>query len=155
MRPFVSLQTWGFTKNELRVIILLSSTLLLGLLVRWYTGAQSEHPAAVVQFDYSHSDREFAERSKRLSELSLPPVIDKQTQVPRSVKPLLRPHSININTATKTELMSLPGIGEQYAERIILYRQDAGPFTDIDDLQKVKGIGKKILERLKPFIVVE
>ncbi len=155
MRPFVSLQTWGFTKNEIRVIILLSSTLLLGLLVRWYIGAQSEHPATVAQFDYSNSDREFAERSKRLSELSLPPVLDKQKKILPTAKPQLKPQSININTATKTELMSLPGIGEQYAERIILYRQDAGPFTDINDLQKVKGIGKKILEKLKPFIVVE
>ncbi len=59
---------------------------------------------------------------------------------------------ININTASKNELMSLPGIGPAMAERIIHYREDYGNFSGLDDLDKVKGIGNKKLEKLKEKI---
>ncbi|MBM2846858.1 MAG: competence protein ComEA [Bacteroidetes bacterium] len=51
--------------------------------------------------------------------------------------------------------MQLPGIGESYAERIILYREDYGSYTSVDDLTNVKGIGKKTLERIRPFLTVK
>ena len=56
---------------------------------------------------------------------------------------------ININTAGKQELMKLPKIGPVTAERIMRYREDYGSFVELDDLMKVKGIGPKLLERLK------
>ncbi len=52
---------------------------------------------------------------------------------------------ININTATAEELISLKGIGEALAQRIIEYRGASGPFETVDDLMNVKGIGPKIL----------
>jgi competence protein ComEA len=61
---------------------------------------------------------------------------------------------ININTATKEELESLPGIGSVTAEAIILHRNAEGPFTRIEDIQKVPGIGPAIFEDLKPLITV-
>ncbi|MFN0158385.1 MAG: ComEA family DNA-binding protein [Bacteroidota bacterium] len=157
MSLYSSMQTWGFTKNELRVILLLSSTFLVGLAVRWYATTHEAHPGAVGPFDYSESDRQFAERSKRLAELALPP----QTEQPKAQASLSKPESppmlgsININTATKAQLMQLPGIGEQYAERIIIHREDFGLFASVDDLRKVKGIGKKRLEKMRPFITLE
>lgn len=60
--------------------------------------------------------------------------------------------SININTASKSDLMTLPTIGPVTAERIIRYREDFGTFQVIDDLLKVKGIGVKTLEKIKPLI---
>ena len=62
---------------------------------------------------------------------------------------------ININTASKEELMSLPKIGEVTAERIILYRMENGDFKDIDQLLEVKGIGKKILELIRGKVKFE
>lgn len=56
---------------------------------------------------------------------------------------------VNINTATAQELTTLPGIGQAKAEAIIKHREANGPFKSVDQLTEVKGIGDKILEKLK------
>ena len=48
---------------------------------------------------------------------------------------------INVNNASKGELMRLPGIGDELSDKIIAYRSIYGGFTTMDDLQSVKGIG--------------
>lgn len=63
--------------------------------------------------------------------------------------------TVNINTAGLEELMSLDGIGETYAGRIIEYREKNGPFQAPDDILRVKGIGEKTLEVNKDRIVVK
>lgn len=62
---------------------------------------------------------------------------------------------ININTATKAELETLPRIGPAIAQRIIDFREENGKFAKITDLLKVKGIGEKTFEGLKDLITVE
>ena len=62
---------------------------------------------------------------------------------------------ININTASKTELTLLPGIGESRAQDIINYRNEYGRFTSAEDLLKIKGIGEATLEKLRPYIVFD
>jgi competence protein ComEA len=59
---------------------------------------------------------------------------------------------ININTASQTELESLPGIGETRAQDIIRYRETNGAFQSIEDLQKVAGIGAATFDRLRSLI---
>lgn len=59
---------------------------------------------------------------------------------------------VNINRAGPQELQRLPGIGSAYAARIVEYRQKYGAFASLEDLEKVSGIGKKKIERLKPYI---
>ncbi|OBZ19207.1 hypothetical protein A8L34_06705 [Bacillus sp. FJAT-27264] len=59
---------------------------------------------------------------------------------------------INVNIATVAELMNLPGIGEKKAQAIIDYRNSKGAFRGATDLGKVKGIGPKVLEKLRPLV---
>jgi competence protein ComEA len=61
---------------------------------------------------------------------------------------------ININFATSQELESLPGIGEELAERIIEYREVHGYFESIDAIKKVSGIGDKKFNDIKEMITV-
>ena len=56
---------------------------------------------------------------------------------------------VNINTATKEELMTLKGVGEKRAEEIINYRTKNGPFKTVDDLEKVPGIGPGIMKQIR------
>ncbi|MEK4158059.1 ComEA family DNA-binding protein [Paenibacillus odorifer] len=60
---------------------------------------------------------------------------------------------VNVNTAGVKELMDLPGIGEKKAQAIMDYRNRVGTFRSLSDLGKVKGIGPKMLEKLKALVI--
>lgn len=62
---------------------------------------------------------------------------------------------ININMASAAELQALPGIGPTYAERIVAYREAHGPFTAIDQIMQVNGIGRACFEQIRAQITVE
>lgn len=68
---------------------------------------------------------------------------------PKNVE--LAPSSININTASATELDRLPGVGPVTAAKIIDYRKQHGGFSSIDELLAVKGIGPKKLEAMRKY----
>jgi competence protein ComEA len=59
---------------------------------------------------------------------------------------------VNLNTATVTELMQLPRIGQKTAERILAFRKQHGGFQRPEELMNVKGIGEKSYAKLKPFL---
>ncbi len=62
---------------------------------------------------------------------------------------------VNINTASVEEIAKLEKIGEKYAERIVQYRKEHGPFEKPEDITKVKGIGPKTFELNKDKISVK
>ncbi len=61
---------------------------------------------------------------------------------------------ININSASLSQLDSLPGIGSTYAQRIIDYRQANGGFKNIEEIKNVKGIGDKTFEKFRDLITI-
>lgn len=61
---------------------------------------------------------------------------------------------VNINTAPKEQLTTLKHVGDAIADRIIEFRKNT-PFTDVEDIMKVKGIGPKILEANKDKMCVK
>ena len=62
---------------------------------------------------------------------------------------------VNINTANVDELATLTGIGPAKAEAIVQYRNDKGQFKKIEDLTGVKGIGDKIVDKIKPEVTID
>lgn len=61
---------------------------------------------------------------------------------------------INVNTATAADLEVLPGIGEVLAGTIVAYRDEHGPFSSVDQLEDVSGIGPVTLEELRDLVTV-
>jgi len=59
---------------------------------------------------------------------------------------------VNLNTATKDDLVLLPGIGGTLAEQILIYRDEHGEFSSVEQLRKIKGIGTKKFEKLRPYV---
>lgn len=70
------------------------------------------------------------------------------TSVPAVIFP------IDINRADKEDLIALPGIGEVLAQRILLYREENGDFSAVEELLNVNGIGKKRFEEILDLIII-
>jgi competence ComEA-like helix-hairpin-helix protein len=64
----------------------------------------------------------------------------------------LRPAAIDVDRASASELMRLPGIGPALAARIVADRASRGPFGSPEALRRVPGIGPRILGRIRPFL---
>ena len=62
---------------------------------------------------------------------------------------------VNLNTADKNELMSLPGIGEKRAGEIIKFRENKGKITSKEDLLEIQGISEKLLENIYDRLIVD
>ena len=72
--------------------------------------------------------------------------IDRAEQVPASFH-------VDINSADWPEIVVLPGVGEKLARAIVEHRTETGPFSSLDSIQDVPGIGEKKLEKLRPFLL--
>lgn len=62
--------------------------------------------------------------------------------------------AVNLNTATKKELMTLDGIGSKKAEEIIKYREKT-PFQKPEDIKNIKGVGDKLFDKIKDKVEVK
>jgi competence ComEA-like helix-hairpin-helix protein len=169
----------NFTRNEIKVLSLLLLILILGFGIKITKGFISGDS---VIFDYTKSDKMFKDKSDNLlsvlsdtnfvvdslftkDELK---TINNVKSAEDSLKSLdgvkkkkgkkgddLKEKSININTATKELLILLPGVGDSTADKILMYRKEYGGFKKIEDIMKIKGIGVKKFDKLKPFITIE
>ena len=129
----------ALTGTERKVAIFLVGAFIIGTGIRLFRETFPHEE----QFDYRSSDSTFAALSAAPEREEPGDSVSEQTKSP-----------VDINTATKEQLMALPGIGEVTAERIILRREDVGPFSSIEELRTVKGISKRKFEKLRPLIAV-
>ncbi len=68
------------------------------------------------------------------------------------IDPLTVRLQVDVNAAELPELINIPDVGDTLGQRIIDYRRQNGPFTNVDQLRHVKGIGPKMLEKIKPYL---
>ena len=64
-------------------------------------------------------------------------------------------HRIDLNRATRSELVQIPGVGTQLADRIVLHRETHGKFGRVEDLSNIHGIGDATLNKIRPFVAIQ
>jgi competence protein ComEA len=67
--------------------------------------------------------------------------------------PLVAKFQVDVNRADWPELVQLPSVGQVLAERMIAERERGGMFRSVDDLERVRGIGPRTLERIRPYVL--
>lgn len=152
----------GFTQTEIKVILFLVVVFLVGAA---YSIVNNSSKAEYINFDYSEQDSLFSFYKKNFTtDKSLDEGVDIKQEVlelkplnyERNKKPPLpKEKSININKAGTNQLISLPGIGEKTAQKIILLRDKRGGFKNLEELKDVKGIAKVKFNKIKKFLYIE
>ncbi len=61
---------------------------------------------------------------------------------------------LDLNMATVEQLQQLPGVGPSTAKEIVKFREKSGPFRRVEDLLAIRGISKRRLEKLRPYVTV-
>lgn len=97
---------------------------------------------------------------KALRSAGIKPEAADTTKIKIYIPPLsevqeIKTQKININTASSILLQSLPQIGPVLADRIIQYRNEKGPFKNIEELTRVRGIGQATLNKIRDLVTVE
>lgn len=78
-----------------------------------------------------------------------------EEEKPREPQAVLPDGRIVLNLAGENELVKLPGVGPKRAQAILAVRQRLGRFRRVEDLLRVKGIGRKMLDRIRPVVVLD
>lgn len=154
---------FGLTKQEAIVLIILISGGLTGMIIR-RTGVMSMQGMRAhegMERASSIIDSIILSEERRLQHMlladsshdTIPSFLDRGIQNHAPKKREKQPMIIDINKAGLHEFMQLPGIGQSTAEKIVAYRTQQ-PFTDIEDIMNVKGIGEKKFEKMKPYLKV-
>jgi competence protein ComEA len=138
----------GFTRSEQRVVVFLVLAFVCGSIVRYVRILSNPSPV----YDYATSDSAFAARSRLLDSAARGTDDEPDSALAAGDA---RDSVVNINTAGKDRLMSLPGIGEAMAERIMTWREEHAQFRSVRELMNVKGIGKKKFARIEKLCTVQ
>ncbi|MCK4307196.1 helix-hairpin-helix domain-containing protein [candidate division WOR-3 bacterium] len=133
------MERW-FTPQERGVVLFLIFALVLGGIIYIY---KLKNPYFAPELKITREEKRDAE----IQEL-----IQKTKTNLESLDSLTT--QVNINKASKKELMKLSGIGEVYAQRIIDYRERNNGFKNIEEIKRIRGIGKKKFDKLKEKITI-
>lgn len=161
---FAAFRRWWFFRVEQLQITRREriSVMILILLITGVHGVNEVLRRIEVTPPESHQKllEEFQERSRhtpaieRVKPESAPPLLSSADETAPSEKKEAPIPTVNINTADLAALERLPGIGRTYARRILEYREQVKGFRSVDELTRVKGIGPKTLEKLRPHITL-
>lgn len=155
------------TASEMKVIIFLLLAFATGFILKSvFKVAPNQN---IRNFDYSYQDSLFVsigiieDSTSSKTEISNKKVDYKREVLDFSERdfkksktdPAPSEKSINLNSASVSDLMMLPGVGQKTAESIIEYRNSRGGFRYIKELLEVKGIGTSKLEKIEKFVFIE
>ena len=125
---------FGFTRNEKRVVLFLTAAFLSGALIK--AVRENAHPLPDIP---ESSGFVLPERPERPAEA----VVEGGDRAGAG---------IDLNSAGSAELIGVPGIGPVMAGRILAYRRESGPFRSVDELIRVRGVGPRTLEKIRPYL---
>jgi competence ComEA-like helix-hairpin-helix protein len=153
----------GFTETELKVTGFVMIALLAGLIIKFFNIEKTVYK----QYTYKTEDSIFYQ-AKSAAEPEEIKVVSTEDSVKVKVlglseskfpvakkKTVLTEKSLNLNSATKEDLMNLPGIGEKTSENIIEFRRINGRFKNINELMNVKGIQQAKFRKIEKYIFVK
>ncbi|MGQ9799304.1 MAG: ComEA family DNA-binding protein [Ignavibacterium sp.] len=154
----------NLTQTELKLLAFFIISLAAGLLIKFVSGINEKTELSF--YNYAKLDSIFF--SVVENDTNNPEILTKNVGYKQEVfdfsnrsfinvyaKQFPAEKSINLNKATKQELMNLPGIGEKTAENIIELRDRLTKFRKLEDLLKVKGIGSKKLDKIKKYLYID
>jgi comEA protein len=154
----------GFTETEIKVLLFLLALFLAGFTYIKIMKGGSE--ATYKEFDYSKEESLLlkSEQGDSLEEASMPTdkdsirkqvleLKDKPYETTTKKEPAER--SINLNSASREDLMKISGIGDKTAGNILSYREKNGKFKVIDELMNVKGIGEAKFAKFKKYLFIK
>lgn len=158
----------GFTYTETNIVLFILLACLIGITVNIIKSVKNDK--TFLEFNYKQEDSLFNAASgdpgigdsasnpgekniasqRELLDFTKEKFQERNTKKNSSLQKI-----ININVANISELTQLPGFGEKTAAALIDYRQKHGRIKFLNELLKVKGIGKKKLEKIKSLITLE
>ena len=159
---------FGFSQTEINVILFILLSCIVGVAVNIIKNVKNDR--TYLEFNYKEQDSLFNAAAgdpeiKDTTENQLEKKIDSKDELLDFTKGKLTnvkkdksfnaSKKIRINTASTSELTSIPGVGKTVAERIIEYRGKYGRIKKIDELSDIKGIGKTKLSRIANYISLE
>ncbi|MCB0731186.1 MAG: helix-hairpin-helix domain-containing protein [Ignavibacteriae bacterium] len=161
-------QKFGLTQTEIKSILFVLSILVFGIFARISKIHISDEKNQKFEYNFHDSlfnaiiksknseDIQIKKSEKRVdSEAELYDFSNNKLDGKKQTSNYLKEHSININTAEKSILVLLPGIGPKTAEKIISLRNIKNGFKSLSELTEVKGIGQKKLNNIKKFLYLE
>jgi competence protein ComEA len=126
--------------DDRRAALLLACLALAGAGVRYFLAPSPDGPPGEVQLQSSSAPRPNALRETAMRAAQL-------------ARPLLPGERIDIDRADVSEITRLPRVGPALAQRIVAWRTEHGPFGTLSRLDSVPGVGVKLLDAIRPFVV--
>lgn len=143
-------QRLAITRYEGIAVLTLAGLFLLGLVAKHYLPPDAQPDPEV----HAKVKARFEARSAALPGANRPAVHPAEGETTSTAAETKAPR-IDLNTATAMDLEQLPGIGPTLSRRVVAYRRTHGPFTTVDDITRIRGVGEKTLARLRDQLDVK